>query len=348
MLHGDEARELIGSPAYVAALVEPRGGKLNPLSYARGLARAAQAAGAVVSPQSPVTGLERSGDGWTVRTPKAEVSAGRVLLATNGYTGDLWPSLKQTIIPVASFIIATKPLSDNVRRTILRDGHVISDTRRMLTYSRLDPEGRLVVGARGKWQDPMGVSDFAHVKKTLQDLFPQVGDIGEPAVLVVRPGCHHAGLPAARASAGTRVDHAAGLQRAWRCHGHGNGRGGWAGTWPAVIAVSCRCLQPASGRSRFTVRGACMWRLRLPGTGCWTTSICDQLLPVVVACCGKGLERQAAAFTRMSRYHADADGGTSVAAWRCRNRARWHRQRTARGTSRTASARHHGGLADRC
>jgi glycine/D-amino acid oxidase-like deaminating enzyme len=66
MLHGDEARELIGSPAYVAALVEPRGGKLNPLSYARGLARAAQAAGAVVSPQSPVTGLERSrrGLGW--------------------------------------------------------------------------------------------------------------------------------------------------------------------------------------------------------------------------------------------------------------------------------------------
>jgi glycine/D-amino acid oxidase-like deaminating enzyme len=76
MLHGDEARELIGSPAYVAALVEPRGGKLNPLSYARGLARAAQAAGAVVSPQSPVTGLARSGDGWTVRTPKARFRPG--------------------------------------------------------------------------------------------------------------------------------------------------------------------------------------------------------------------------------------------------------------------------------
>jgi glycine/D-amino acid oxidase-like deaminating enzyme len=180
MLHGDEARELIGSPAYVAALVEPRGGKLNPLSYARGLARAAQSAGAVVSPRSPVTALAREGAGWLVKTAQAEVSAGKVLLATNGYTGDLWPSLKQTIIPVASFIIATRPLSDNVRRSILRDGHVISDTRRMLTYSRLDPEGRLVVGARGKWADPMGVADFAHVKKTLQDLFPQVGDVGEP------------------------------------------------------------------------------------------------------------------------------------------------------------------------
>ena len=38
-----------------------------------------------------------------------------------------------------------------------------------------------MVGARGKWQDPMGVAEFAHVVKSLRDLFPQVGDIGEPA-----------------------------------------------------------------------------------------------------------------------------------------------------------------------
>jgi glycine/D-amino acid oxidase-like deaminating enzyme len=180
MVHGDEARALIGSPAYVAAMVEPRGSRLNPLSYARGLARAARAAGAVVAPRSPVTALERDGAGWRVKTGRAEVSAGKVLVATNGYTGDLWPSLRQTIIPVASFIVATKPLSHNLRRTILPQGHVISDTRRLLTYSRLDPEGRLVVGARGKWQDPMGVAEFAHVIKSVRDLFPQVGDIGEP------------------------------------------------------------------------------------------------------------------------------------------------------------------------
>ena len=181
MVHGDEARALIGSPAYVAAMVEPRGGRLNPLSYARGLARAAQAAGVAVSPQSPVTSLRRDGARWRLATPQAQVSADRVLVATNGYTGDLWPRLKQTIIPVASFIVATRPLSDNLRRSILPEGHVISDTRRLLTYSRLDPEGRLVVGARGKWQDPMGVAEFSHVMKSVRDLFPQVGEIGEPA-----------------------------------------------------------------------------------------------------------------------------------------------------------------------
>jgi glycine/D-amino acid oxidase-like deaminating enzyme len=274
----------------VAALVEPRGGKLNPLSYARGLARAAQAAGAVVSPRSPVTALAREGAAWLVKTAQAEVSAGKVLLATNGYTGDLWPSLKQTIIPVASFIIATRPLSDNVRRSILRDGHVISDTRRMLTYSRLDPEGRLVVGARGKWADPMGVADFAHVKKTLQDLFPQVGDVGEPEfwwsgrVAITPDYLPHVHEPEP------------GLTMLLGFNGRGvamaTAMGAAAGRYLASgrSRTICRCHQPASSRYRFMGRGGCMWRLRLPGTGCWTASTFEQLLPVVVTGCGKGFE----------------------------------------------------------
>lgn len=178
-MHGDEARALIGSPAYVAALVEPRGGKLNPLSYARGLARAAVSAGATISPGSPVTSLQQMSGKWIASTPTANITAEKVLLATNGYTDGLWPKLRQTIIPVASFIVATRPLSDNVRRTILPQGHVISDTRRLLTYSRLDEAGRLVVGARGKWQDPARRSDFDHVVRQLHELFPQVGDIGD-------------------------------------------------------------------------------------------------------------------------------------------------------------------------
>lgn len=178
-VHGDEARALIGSPAYVAALIEPRGGKLNPLSYARGLARAAAAAGAMISPASPVTSLQQMSGKWIASTPTARITADKVLLATNGYTDGLWPKLRQTVIPVASFIVATRPLPDNVRRTILPKGHVISDTRRLLTYSRLDEAGRLVVGARGNWQDPVERSDFDHVVRQLHELFPQVGDIGD-------------------------------------------------------------------------------------------------------------------------------------------------------------------------
>ena len=63
------------------------------------------------------------------------MTANRVVLATNGYTGDLWPHLRQTIIAVNSFQVATKPLSDNVRKSILPGSQATSDSRRIGLYS---------------------------------------------------------------------------------------------------------------------------------------------------------------------------------------------------------------------
>ncbi len=175
VLDAEDASRLIGAKGYAGGFLDRRGGRLQPLSYARGLARAAQAAGAVVCGGSPAQTIERAASGWRVSTPFATVRCDKVVIATNAYTDELTPSLKQSVIPVASFIVATEPLSDNVRATILPEGHVTSDTRKLLTYSRVDGEGRLLVGGRGSYADPMTNDDFRHVEQLLRQLFPQVG-----------------------------------------------------------------------------------------------------------------------------------------------------------------------------
>ncbi|MGG6549923.1 UNVERIFIED_CONTAM: hypothetical protein NY100_31385, partial [Prevotella sp. 15_C9] len=71
------------------------------------------------------------------------MTTGRVVLCTNGYTGGLWPNLARTVIAANSFQVATVPLTDNLRRSILPEGHVSSDTRKLLLYFRLDHTGRL-------------------------------------------------------------------------------------------------------------------------------------------------------------------------------------------------------------
>ena len=48
-----------------------------------------------------------------------------------------------------SLQIATAPLPDALRRTILPGGEVLSDTRRMIRYWRMDDAGRLIMGGRG-------------------------------------------------------------------------------------------------------------------------------------------------------------------------------------------------------
>lgn len=176
--------ELLGTDAYVGGLLDRRGGGLQPLSYARGLARAAQRAGAAVHGGAPALGLEADSRGWRVRTPEGAVLAGQVVIGTNAY-GDLvgrragpWPALARSVIPVMSYMVATRPLPEAAQRRILPAGHVVSDTRRVLLYFRLDPAGRLLMGGRGRFQESSDPALYRTVMAAVGRLYPELRDPG--------------------------------------------------------------------------------------------------------------------------------------------------------------------------
>ncbi len=172
MLDREQVAALLGTDAYLAGLLDPRGGWLQPLAFARGLARAAQRAGASLRARSPAIRIERSAGGWSIATPSAGATAKQVLVCTNAYTADLWPRLARSLIPVTSFQVATEPLPQEARSRILPQGHVSSDTRRLLRYFCMTPEGRLVMGGRGHLREREDRARYAHIAASLRELFP--------------------------------------------------------------------------------------------------------------------------------------------------------------------------------
>ncbi len=203
-----QTADITGSPHYIGAWMHRGGGNIQPLGYTRGLARAAQKAGAAVHGASPALSIERSGGRWQVKTPGGTVTAEKVVLATNAYGGNLWPSLARSIVPVRLFQSATAPLSDNIARSILPQGHSISDSRRALWSFRKDRQGRLVVGAAPLFTAGVHGPINRIVADHIRTVFPQIGDIrpervwdGRVAVTTDRlphlhdlAECLHAGL----------------------------------------------------------------------------------------------------------------------------------------------------------
>jgi glycine/D-amino acid oxidase-like deaminating enzyme len=164
----------LGTDRYAGGWLDRRGGSLQPLSYARGLARAAAAAGARIHGGSPAVRLTRTGNGWRIETPQGAILAPRAIVATNGYTDDLVPGLRRTLIPVNSFQVATEPLSENVRRSILPGGEAVSDARRLLAYFRLDRDGRLLMGGRGSPTGENNPAKYGRLHQLVSWMFPQV------------------------------------------------------------------------------------------------------------------------------------------------------------------------------
>jgi glycine/D-amino acid oxidase-like deaminating enzyme len=82
--------------------------------------------------------------------------------------------LRQTVIAANSFQVATERLPDSVRGTVLPEGHVASDTRKLLLYYRCDHHRRLIMGGRGPFREPAGPRDFRHLEMVIGLLFPQL------------------------------------------------------------------------------------------------------------------------------------------------------------------------------
>lgn len=173
----EETRRLVGSDSFVSGIIDPRGGNLQPLSYVRGLARAAISEGAQIFVETPVTSLNSDGKVSVIKTGGGVIRAGQVILATNGYTDALWPRLKATIVPVHSFQIATVPLPASVGASIFPEGHHAADTRHLIQYFRKDPDGRVLIGGQGRTGGPRSASDFNHLLQSLVVMFPGLADI---------------------------------------------------------------------------------------------------------------------------------------------------------------------------
>ncbi len=176
LLSKHEASDLLGTDTYIGALIDERGGQLHPLNYAIGLAHAAIRAGAVLHGHTRATGIERNGTVHRVTSANGSVQAGRVLICTNGYTDDIAPRVRRSVVPARSIQIATDPLGDNLRRSILPYGHTASDSRRLLLYFRFDQDGRFLMGGRGDYTEAGLKRQFAKLKSVSELLYPQLGD----------------------------------------------------------------------------------------------------------------------------------------------------------------------------
>ena len=168
---------MLGTEAYAGGWLDRRGGTIHPLSYARGLARAASRAGAKLHGRSAVKRISREAGRWRVETAGGSVAADYVLIGTNAYTGRFWPRLKGAVMRAHSVQIATAPLSDAARRSVLPEGQACADTQLLLRYFRLDAVGRLVMGGPGGFSPPRGpdAMSFRALETSVRRMFPQIG-----------------------------------------------------------------------------------------------------------------------------------------------------------------------------
>jgi glycine/D-amino acid oxidase-like deaminating enzyme len=192
------------------ALFDPACARIHPAKLARGLAAAAERAGARIFEGTEVTAIEPH----LARAPRGDVRARWVVRATEGYSPD------GVVVPISSSMIVTEPLPQGAWAEIGWQGcETMMAAAHAYTYLQPTADGRIAIGGRGtpyRWRGANARMErpddrtVASLRSRLDALFPGVRSVPTAAAWTGVLGVARDWTPAVRADPSTGLAFAGG------------------------------------------------------------------------------------------------------------------------------------------
>ena len=180
LTRADLARE-IGSGAFHGGLLMKKSAMMHMGRFVVGLAEAAARRGAEIHENTPVTGRRPAGNGWELTTPQGMVTADKVFLATGAYTTSAFNYFRRRIVPVGSFLLATRPLTPAELTATMPGNRTCVTSLNVGNYFRLAPDNRLIFGGRARFSartdQQSDAKSGAILQAALAGIFPQLAGI---------------------------------------------------------------------------------------------------------------------------------------------------------------------------
>jgi glycine/D-amino acid oxidase-like deaminating enzyme len=180
LLSAGELRREVGAP-FFGAMLSRKSAMMHMGRFIVGLADAAKRHGAVLAEDAAVSAITRSGDRHTLATGRGTISANQVLVATGGYTTPNFSYFRRRIISVGSFIIATRPLTDDEIASVAPGNRTYVTSMNIGNYFRLSPDRRLIFGGRARFSatsdQRSDAKSGAVLRANMARIFPQMASV---------------------------------------------------------------------------------------------------------------------------------------------------------------------------
>ena len=172
-----ELAQVLNTQRYIGALRDERSGHLHPLNYTLGLAAAAAAAGVTIHEESMVVGIDHGATARVRTTGGASVRAKYVALCCNAFIDEkISRHLRDRIMPVGTYIIATERLGRARLESLIREKVAVSDVKFVLDYFRCSEDDRLLFGGRVSYSGRDALNTANATRKRMLNVFPSLAD----------------------------------------------------------------------------------------------------------------------------------------------------------------------------
>lgn len=154
VVESEELARRTGSPVHLAGVLDPTTARVHPAKLVRGLRQIALDLGVKIYEHSPVLAFERRSRPVVLKTPDAELTADKVVIANNVWAAGM-PEFRRSLVAISSDMIATEPIPERLADIGWTGGECISDSQMMIHYYRTTADGRIAFG-KGGWGIALG------------------------------------------------------------------------------------------------------------------------------------------------------------------------------------------------
>ena len=184
MIPPENQKEVIGSDRYRGGLLFEAAGTLDPALFVRGLADAAEAAGARLVDGVRAKGIDVGENGGHVLdTSKGKLRADAVLVTAESFLrgpsgASVVPLPVRQAVPAASILIATEHLGEALVDRLFPGRRTISDTQRVLNHFHPSPDGKHILwGGRVATDGATPVEAVDALHRAMVRVFPALRDV---------------------------------------------------------------------------------------------------------------------------------------------------------------------------
>ncbi|MEM7292288.1 MAG: FAD-binding oxidoreductase [Pseudomonadota bacterium] len=163
---------LLDTKCYYCGIRDGRGFHIHPLAYVHAIAQDVEDRGGTLLEKTPVLAIERNAQAFSIATKEQNFHADQIVLCTSAYDRSLYPPLTQAVLPVATHIVVTEPLS--AATNPIKTRMAIADTRRAGDYYRMIDDNRLLWGGKITTRVDTPSNLDTQMCAAIVDVFPQL------------------------------------------------------------------------------------------------------------------------------------------------------------------------------
>ena len=173
----NQVKKYVNSDSYVGGLIDSGSGHIHPLNLCLGEAKAASELGVMIYEDTHAVKIS-GGSPSKVATENGIIESDYIVIATNAYIGDLNKKLRRMVMPAASCIIATEPLSSELAEKVIPSDMAVCDQNTILDYYRLSADKRMLFGGRFNYSGkiPSENKIKIEIKKRMVSVFPELSE----------------------------------------------------------------------------------------------------------------------------------------------------------------------------